>query len=34
MAQGKKTDIETKANIIKAKLKNPDLSTRDIEEIT
>lgn len=34
MARWKKTDIETKANIIKAKIENPDLSTRDIEEIT
>lgn len=30
----KKTDIETKAKIIEAKVWNPDLSTRDIEEIT
>ena len=32
MAQWKKTDIETKAKIIKAKIENPDLSTRDIAE--
>ena len=32
--RGKQTDIETKAMIIKAKMENPDLSTRDIENIT
>lgn len=32
--RGKETDIETKAMIIKAKMENPDLSTRDIENIT
>ena len=30
MARGKRTDIETKARIVIDKLKNPDLSTRDI----
>ena len=30
MARGKKTDSETRANIMSKKIENPDLSTRDI----
>lgn len=33
MAQGKKTSSKKKANIITEKIKNPDLSSRDIKEI-
>ena len=32
MAQGKRTSIETKANIVIDKIKNPDLSVRDLAE--
>lgn len=32
--QGKKIDVETKARVIEEKINNPDLSSRDIEEIT
>lgn len=32
MAQGKKIDTDTKANIVADKINNPDLSTRDLAE--
>lgn len=32
MAQGKKIDTDTKANIVADKISNPDLSTRDLAE--
>lgn len=32
MAQGKRTDIETKANIVIDKINNPDLSVRDLAQ--
>jgi hypothetical protein len=32
MARGKRTSIETKANIVIDKIKNPDLSVRDLAE--
>jgi hypothetical protein len=34
MAKGKRTDSETRAKIIEAKINNPDLSSRDISELT
>jgi len=32
MAQGKKTSIKVKAEILEKKINNPDASTRDIAE--